>query len=92
MSLETMRDVFGVTPTPQLALKATSDDARDVLEDKVETVVERDYPNLAVLSNDELKSDVEEQVNQQFGVLQRDRRASRSSSACSGSSTRSRCR
>ena len=35
----------------------------------MERIVRRDYPNLAVLSNDELKSKVEDQVNQQFGIF-----------------------
>ena len=69
MSLETMRDVWGVTADTELALKATSEAARPVLEQKVRRVVREHYPNLAVLSNDELKSDVEDQVNQQFGVF-----------------------
>ena len=69
MSLETMRQVWGVTADTELALKATSEAARPVLERKVRQVVREDYPNLAVLSNDELKSDVEDQVNQQFGIF-----------------------
>ena len=69
MSLETMRDVWGVDQDSQLALKATSEDARAALERKVENIIDRDYPNLAVLSNDELKADVEEQVNQQFAIF-----------------------
>jgi putative ABC transport system permease protein len=64
-----MREIFGVTADSELALKATSDDARGALERRVERIVERDYPNLAVLSNDELKSDIESQLNQQFGLL-----------------------
>ena len=35
----------------------------------MERIVSRDYPNLAVLSNEELKSKVEDQVNQQFGIF-----------------------
>ena len=69
MSLDTMREVFGVTADSQLALKATSDAARPELEAQVEKLIERDYPNLAVLSNDELKSDVEDQLNQSFGFF-----------------------
>jgi putative ABC transport system permease protein len=69
MSLKTLRDVYGVTGDSELALKAKSEDARPVLERKVERIVERDYPNLSVLSNQELKSDVEDQVNQQFGIF-----------------------
>jgi putative ABC transport system permease protein len=69
MSLATLRDVYGVTADSELALKATSEDERPVLERKVERIVERDYPNLSVLSNEELKSDVESQVNEQFGIF-----------------------
>ena len=36
---------------------------------KVEKLVDRDYPNLTVLSNDELKGDVEDQLNQSFGFF-----------------------
>jgi putative ABC transport system permease protein len=69
MSLETLRTVYGVTADSELALKATSDEARPVLEREVERIVERDHPNLSVLSNEELKSDVEDQVNEQFGIF-----------------------
>lgn len=69
MSLETMRDVYGVTADSELALKATSPAERPVLERRVRSIVQREYPNLAVLSNEELKANVEDQVNQQFGIF-----------------------
>ncbi|HYU59858.1 MAG TPA: FtsX-like permease family protein [Solirubrobacterales bacterium] len=69
MSLDTLRDVWGVNADSELALKATSADARPILERKVERIVDRHYPNLAVLSNDELKSDVERRVNEQFAIF-----------------------
>jgi putative ABC transport system permease protein len=69
MSLKSLRKVYGVTADSELALKAASEDARAALERKVERVVERDYPNLSVLSNQELKADVESQVNEQFGIF-----------------------
>ncbi len=69
MSLRTLRAVWGVSADTELALKATSADVRPVLERKVRRIVRRNYPNLAVLSNDELKADVESQVNQQFGIF-----------------------
>jgi putative ABC transport system permease protein len=69
MSLGTMRAVYGVTADSELALKATSASARPILRRRVERIVRRDYPNLAVLSNDQLKSKVESQVNQQFGIF-----------------------
>lgn len=69
MSRRTLREVFGVNVDSQLALKARSEEERDELEVKVEELVERDFPNLAVLSNDEVKENVEEQLNQTFGVF-----------------------
>jgi putative ABC transport system permease protein len=69
MSLDTLRRVYGVTADSELALKATSVDDRAVLEDKVRRIVREDYPNLAVLSNTELKANVEDQVNQQFATF-----------------------
>jgi putative ABC transport system permease protein len=69
MSLETLRDVYGVTADSELALKASSEDARASLERDVERIVEHHYPNLSVLSNEELKSDVESRVNEQFGIF-----------------------
>jgi putative ABC transport system permease protein len=69
MSLAVLRQVYGVTADSELALKATSADARTTLDHKVSAVVDRDYPNLEVLSNQELKSHVESQLNQQFGFF-----------------------
>ena len=69
MSLGTMSGVYGVTADSQIALKATSDAARPELERKVEKIVDRDHPNLTVLSNDELKGDVQDQLNQSFGFF-----------------------
>jgi putative ABC transport system permease protein len=69
MSLHTMRRVYGVRADSELALKATSRAARPVLRRRVQAIVRRHYPNLAVLSNDQLKSKVEDQVNQQFAVF-----------------------
>jgi putative ABC transport system permease protein len=69
MSLRTLERTYGVTADSELALKATSAAARPALRRKVELIVERRYPNLAVLSNDELKSKVESQVNEQFAIF-----------------------
>lgn len=69
MSLETMEDVFGISGDNQLAIKATSPDARPRLQREIGRLLRRDYPNLAVLSNDEIKSEVESQISQQFGFF-----------------------
>ncbi len=69
MSLQTMRDVFGITADSQIALKARTDDTREELQKKVDEILKRDHPNLTALSNDELKSDIDGQVSQQFGFF-----------------------
>ena len=69
MSLRTMDRVYGVTADSELALKATSEEARPILRRKVSRIVAEDYPNLSVLDNEELKGNVEDQVNEQFGIF-----------------------
>jgi putative ABC transport system permease protein len=69
MSLGTLRSVYGVTTDSELALKATTAAARPELRHRVQRIVRDDYPNLAVLSNDQLKSRVEDRVKQQFGIF-----------------------
>jgi putative ABC transport system permease protein len=69
MSIRTMRQVYGVTADSQLALKARSKAARPALDRAVRRVVARHYPQLVVLSNDQLKKRIEDQVNKQFGFF-----------------------
>ncbi len=71
MSLDTIEEIYGITADSQLALKATSDEekTRERLQKKVDAVLKGEYPNLTSLSNEEFKSDIEGQVNQQFGFF-----------------------
>jgi putative ABC transport system permease protein len=69
MSLQTIERVYGVEADSELAITADSDGDRAVLERKLEHLVQRDYPNLAVLSNDELKSEISDQLNQTFSIF-----------------------
>jgi len=69
MSLQTIARVYGVEADSELALTADSDADRPILERKIENLVEREYPNLAVLSNDELKSEISDQLNQTFAIF-----------------------
>jgi putative ABC transport system permease protein len=69
MSLDTMAGVYGVRSDAQLAVKATSPDARDVLTDRVNTLLASDYPGMEALSNAEIKQQTEDAVNQQFGFF-----------------------
>ncbi len=69
MSTRTMRRVYGIDADSQLAIAATSAAARPALERKVHAIVDRAHPNLQVLSKEQLKADIERQVNQQFGFF-----------------------
>jgi putative ABC transport system permease protein len=69
MSIPLLHKVYGVTSDTEYAITATSKSARPVLQRKIERLVKRDYPNLVVLSNDELKSKIQTQLNQQFGFF-----------------------
>ena len=69
MSLQTMRDVYGVERDSNLAIEATSPEARPDLERGVERILEADFPQLQLLSNDELKSEIESRVDEQFGFF-----------------------
>ncbi len=69
MSLEKMARVYGITSDTQIAVKADSVDARAEVKREIERLLEADYPNLTVLSNDEIKSEVESQISQQFGFF-----------------------
>lgn len=69
MSRKTMRQVYGVRSVSEIALKARDADAREAMTAKVERIVERDHPNLTVLSNEELKEDIESQLSQTFGFF-----------------------
>jgi putative ABC transport system permease protein len=69
ISLATMRDVYGVTDDAALAVKARSADDRLALERRVAAIVDRDYPNLELLSAAEVKQQIDDQISQQFGLL-----------------------
>ncbi len=69
MSLKTMRQVYGVKRDSNLAVEATSPSARPTLRRRIERIVDRDFPQLQVLSNDELKTEIESQVDEQFGFF-----------------------
>ncbi len=69
MSLETMRKVYGVNADSELALKSRTPGERAELERKVEAILAEDYPNLVALSNEEVKAEVEDRVNEQFGIF-----------------------
>ncbi len=68
MSLETMKEIYGVTTDSALAITAKSPEARGELERGIGRVL-KDYPQLEVLSNDEIKDGIEDQMNQMFSFF-----------------------
>ena len=69
MSLDKMSRVYGIDSDTQIAVKADSVGDRARVQREIEALLEREYPNLTVLSNDEIKSEVETQISQQFGFF-----------------------
>jgi putative ABC transport system permease protein len=69
MSLGTLAAVYGVRNDSQLIVRAASPAQRDALADRVETLLERDYPNLEALSNAEFKKSTTDAINQQFAFF-----------------------
>lgn len=69
MSLRTIDRVYGVTRDSSLAIRATSADARPEVERRAEAILSEDYPQLQLLSNDELKAEIESMLDEQFGFF-----------------------
>ena len=69
MSLGTMAAVYGVRNDSQLVVRAASPAQRDALARRVETLLEREYPNVEALSNAEFKKTTTDAINQQFAFF-----------------------
>jgi putative ABC transport system permease protein len=69
ISLDTMRDVYGVTADAQLAVRARSDAAAGPLERRVEALMTREYPGLELASLADKKKEVSQQVSATFNMF-----------------------
>jgi putative ABC transport system permease protein len=69
MSLDTMRDVYGVQTDSQLLVQAASPDVRQALADRVERLLARDYPGLESLSNAVAKQRITDAIDEQFAFF-----------------------
>ncbi|HMA27344.1 MAG: ABC transporter permease [Solirubrobacterales bacterium] len=69
ISLGTMAAVYGVTNDSQLIVKAASPDLRQALDNRVNALLERDYPGFEALSNADVKKNVTDAINQQFSFF-----------------------
>ncbi len=68
MSLKTMKNIYGVTADSALAIKAKSPDQRGQLKRGIDRLL-KNYPQLDVLSNEDIKENIESQVNQTFSFF-----------------------
>jgi putative ABC transport system permease protein len=69
VSLATMRDVYGVTADAQLLVQARSPAQRAALTAAVQRLLRRDHPELEALSNADVKQQITDEVNRQFGLF-----------------------
>lgn len=69
VSLQTMRDVYGVTGDAQLLIKARSAAQRSAFVASVDRMIERRHPELETLSTAEIKDQISKEVNRQFGLF-----------------------
>ena len=69
LSLETMKRVYGNYQPAELAVEASSPDARPALEAKIAALLDRKYPNLEMQSGADAKKEVSDEVNRTFNMF-----------------------
>jgi putative ABC transport system permease protein len=69
MSLGTIASVYGVRTDSQLVVKASSPAARGALTQRVDALLEKEYPGLEALSQAEFKKHTTDLINQQFSFF-----------------------
>jgi putative ABC transport system permease protein len=69
VSLDTMRQVYGVTADAQLLLKARSGADRAAFVASVDRLIARRHPELETLSTAEVKDRISTEINRQFGLF-----------------------
>ena len=69
VSLQTMREVYGVTADAQLLLKARSGADPEAFVASVDRLIQRRHPELETLSTAEIKDQIATEINRQFGLF-----------------------
>jgi putative ABC transport system permease protein len=69
VSLQTMRDVYGVTGDAQLLLKARPGTDSKAFVASVDRLIQRRHPELETLSTAEIKDQIATEINRQFGLF-----------------------
>jgi putative ABC transport system permease protein len=69
MSLDTMREVYGVNSDAQLAVRARSDQDSTALERRIRALVADEYPGLELASMADVKRQQQDQVSATFNMF-----------------------
>jgi putative ABC transport system permease protein len=69
MSLDTMREIYGVTSDAQLAVRARSDQDSTALERRIRALVADEYPGLELASMADVKRQQQDQVSATFNMF-----------------------
>jgi putative ABC transport system permease protein len=69
VSLGTMRHIYNWTDDAQLAVMARSPAAREHLEERLQTVISREYPNLEMQSSKQFRDEMARQIDLQFNMF-----------------------
>jgi putative ABC transport system permease protein len=69
VSLATMKRAYGIDSDSILAITAASPGARGALDRQVNALLERRYPGFEAVSNEQVKQQYEDAVNQQFSFF-----------------------
>lgn len=69
MANETFFAIYGLDGYSQILVLADSPEARPKLRETLESVVESDYPAFKVSSNEEIKKQIKDQINQVFAIF-----------------------
>lgn len=69
MSDDTWNEIYGIDGFSQILVTAKSPEQRAALEKSLNALVESDYPTFEVLSNEEIKKQIENQINQVFSIF-----------------------
>jgi putative ABC transport system permease protein len=69
VSLQMMRDVYGVTADAQLLIKARSAAQRTAFVASVDRLINRRHPELETLSTAQIKDQISTEINRQFGLF-----------------------
>jgi putative ABC transport system permease protein len=69
MSLDSFDGLYGATGYSQILAIAKTPDQRGALGSQIDTLLERDYPAFQSLSNEEVKQQLKDQINQVFSIF-----------------------